>query len=62
MGYGSTDVITAINGQEVTTMEELQEQLEYYAKGETVKITIQTLENKEYVEKEVDVTLGEEME
>lgn len=61
-GIGSTDVITAINGQEVTTMEELQEQLEYYAKGETVKITIQTLENKEYVEKEVDVTLGEEME
>ena len=43
-------------------MEELQEQLGYYKKGEKVKLTIETLEKNEYVEKEVEIELGDEME
>ena len=34
-------IITAINGSSVDSMDALQEQLQYYAKGETVTLTIQ---------------------
>lgn len=52
-------VITAINGSSVESMSDLQEQLQYYAKGETVTLTIQVPQtNGEYAEKTVDVTLG----
>ena len=57
-----SDVITAINGQEVASMEELTEELEYYKKGEKVTLTIQYMKDKEYVEKDVKITLGGEME
>ena len=40
-------------------MEALQGQLEYYAKGDTVSLTIQIPQtNGEYEENTVDVTLG----
>ena len=52
-------VITAINGTSVNDMEALQEQLQYYAKGETVTLTIQVPGNNgEYTEKQVEVKLG----
>ena len=39
-------------------MEALQQQLEYYAKGETVTLTIQVPQtNGEYKEQTIDVTL-----
>lgn len=60
-GLAKYDVITALDGKSVTSMKELQAALEYYKKDEKVKLTIQTLENKSYKEKEVEVTLGEEM-
>ena len=41
-------------------MEALQEQLRYYAAGETVTLTIQVPQtNGEYAESTVNVTLGE---
>ena len=41
-------------------MEALQEQLQYYAKGETVTLTIQVPQpTGEYEEQTLDVTLGE---
>lgn len=53
------DVITGLNGTSIGGMEELQNELQYYAVGETVSVTIQVPENKrEYVEKTVEVTLG----
>lgn len=53
------DVITGLNGTSIGGMEELQNELQYYAAGETVSVTIQVPENKrEYVEKTVEVTLG----
>ena len=53
-------IITAINGNSVSSMEALQEQLQYYAKGETVTLTIQVPQpTGEYEEQTLDVTLGE---
>lgn len=52
-------VITGINGSSVDGMAALQEQLQYYAKGDTVTLTIQTPTNEgEYEESQVEVTLG----
>ena len=52
------DIITKIDGQSVKTGEELKDQLKYYRGGETVTLTVQTLENGQYQEREVQVTLG----
>lgn len=53
-------IITGINGTTVTSMDALQEQLEYYAVGDTVTLTIEIPQtNGEYSEQTVDVTLGE---
>ena len=52
-------IITAINCTSVDSMSALQEQLQYYAKGETVTLTIQVPQtNGEYAEQSVEVTLG----
>ena len=52
-------IITALNGNTVDSMDGLQEQLQYYAKGETVVLTVQIPQtNGEYKEQTVDVTLG----
>nr|WP_294491671.1 trypsin-like peptidase domain-containing protein [uncultured Mediterraneibacter sp.] len=52
-------IITGINGSTVDSMDALQAQLEYYAKGETVTLTIQIPQtNGEYEEETVEVTLS----
>lgn len=61
-GINKYDVITGVDGDSVTGMTELQEKLAYYKKGEKVKITIQTLKDKEYTEKEVEVQLAAQKE
>lgn len=60
-GLEKSDIITEIEGVKVTSMEELQARLQYYEKGQTVKLTVEYIKNKEYVEREVEVTLGENM-
>ena len=51
-------VITAINGTTVDGMDALQEQLQYYAAGDTVTLTVQIPQpDGEYEENTVDVTL-----
>ena len=52
-------IITGIIGSPVDSMDALQEQLQYYAKGETVELTLQIPQtNGKYEEQIVDVTLG----
>lgn len=52
-------IITGINGTTVSSMDGLQEQLQYYAKGDEVELTIQVPQsNGEYQEQSVNVTLG----
>lgn len=58
-GITKGSVITALAGTTIDSMATLQEQLQYYKAGETVKITIQTPEkNGEYKEQTVEVVLG----
>ena len=52
-------IITGINGTTVSSMDDLQEQRQYYAKGDEVELTIQVPQsNGEYQEQSVNVTLG----
>lgn len=53
------DIITAINGQSVTSMEDLQKQLEYYAAGTEVTLTVQRQDgNGGYAQKDIQLTLS----
>ena len=52
-------IITGINGTTVSSKDDLQEQLQYYAKGDEAELTIQVPQsNGEYQEQSVNVTLG----
>lgn len=52
-------IITGINGTTVSSTDDLQEQLQYYAKGDEVELTIQVPQsNGEYQEQSVTVILG----
>ncbi len=57
-GISQKDIITKFDGQQVKSMETLQNLLQYYKKGEKVKVTIAYISGKEYKEKEVTVKLG----
>ncbi len=57
-GIEKGDVITEFDGEEITSMDDLQTRLQYYAAGTTVPITVMRQNGAEYVEKTVNVTLG----
>lgn len=57
-GIKKGDIITKFDGSSVTSMESLQDALQYYAAGSTVVITVQTAQDGEYQEKDITVTLG----
>lgn len=57
-GLKKGDIITKFDGSSVSSMQSLQDTLQYYAAGSTVTITVQTAQNGEYQEKDVTVTLG----
>lgn len=52
------DIITKFDGETVKTGEQLQRLLTYYKGGSKVTLTVQSLENGTYVERQVDITLG----
>lgn len=51
-------IITEIDGHDVDSMEELQEQLSYYRAGEKVEFTIEVPSRKGYQAEKIDITLG----
>lgn len=58
-GITKGSIIVGFNGITIDSMESLQEQLQYYKKGEKVTLTLQIPgEGGEYQEQTVDVTLG----
>lgn len=57
-GLVKGDIIVEFDGIKISSMDELQRQLEYYAKGDTVEITVMTIGNGGYRSKTVDITLG----
>lgn len=56
-GIQKGDVITKIDGHEVSTYDDIKEQLQYYAQGQTIDITIERADAGEYVEQDISVTL-----
>lgn len=56
-GIQEGDVIIAIDGEDITSMSELQSALSNYNPGDTVKITLMRGENNSYEKIEVKVTL-----
>ncbi len=56
-GIKKYDIIVRIDGQTVKSYEDLRELLQYYRAGETVKVVVKYIENHEYVEREVELTL-----
>lgn len=62
-GITKGNIITEIEDTAVDGMESLKKELQYYAVGEDVSITVQIPENNgEYTEKTVEVTLGKKTE
>ncbi len=57
-GIQKGDVITELDGRSIGNMEQLQDVLQYYASGETVKVTVQRAQDGSYQEQEISVTLG----
>ncbi len=52
------DIITRFDGERVKTGDDLQRMLTYYEGGTEVTMTVESLENGSYVEREVKITLG----
>ncbi|MCH5249193.1 MAG: trypsin-like peptidase domain-containing protein [Lachnospiraceae bacterium] len=57
-GLVKGDIITEFDGEKVSSMEELQTLLEYYAKGDTVEMTVMKVESGGYQSTTVKITLG----
>lgn len=53
------DIITKFDGERITSYADLQEILQYFAAGDSAKITIQRQEMGEYKEYDFEITLGE---
>lgn len=61
-GLEKGNIITSFDGIKITSMDELQKQLEYYAKGDTVDLTVMVIANGGYRSKTVSITLGNKVE
>ncbi|MBQ6805896.1 MAG: trypsin-like peptidase domain-containing protein [Lachnospiraceae bacterium] len=61
-GLQKGDIIISFDGEDVSSMDELQKLLEYYAKGDTVEMKIMTIGNGGYHSKTVSITLGNKVE
>lgn len=59
-GIQQGDVITAINDKEIQSMEDLKEELQYYAAGETVEVKVCRINDGSYVTDTVTLELSEE--
>ena len=57
-GLQAGDIIVKFDGTKISTYEELQQQLHYYAAGETIELQVQRQANGEYVDQTITITLG----
>lgn len=57
-GLKRYDIITKFDEKTVSSFEDLKAFLQYYEAGETVKIVVSYIDNHEYIEREVEITLG----
>ncbi|NLZ81723.1 MAG: trypsin-like serine protease [Clostridiales bacterium] len=57
-GLKKYDIITKLDGRTISSFEDLKAILQYYEAGETVTVVVSYIENHEYVDREVAITLG----
>lgn len=57
-GLRQGDIITKFGGDRISSMEELQKELEFYAKGDTVEVEIMTMTMNGYEKATLHLTLG----
>ena len=57
-GLKQGDIITEFGGDRISSMEELQKELEFYAKGDTVEMKVMTMTGAGYEEATLHITLG----
>ena len=58
-GIKKGDVIVKFDGESIDSFNDLQDILQYFAVGDTANVTVMRSENGEYVEHELQITLGE---
>lgn len=58
-GIKKGDIITKLDGQSISSRDDLFDRMNYYKAGETIDVVVATAEGGEYVERTVSVTLGE---
>jgi serine protease Do len=51
------DVIVAVDGEEISSYDELQEEMKYHAAGDTITITVERAKGNQYQEQDIEVTL-----
>lgn len=56
-GLKKGDIITKLDGQTISSREDLFDRMNYYKAGETIDLVVATAEGGEYVERTVSVTL-----
>lgn len=61
-GLYQGDIIVKFNDSEIKTMEDLEEKLHYTAAGTKITLTVQRMDNGQYKEVELPVTLGNKRE
>ena len=52
------DIIVKFEGEKISTYQDLQNVLQYYSAGSTVSVTVKRVQNEEYKDVELSVTLG----
>lgn len=57
-GIASGNILTSFDGQEITSISQLKDLLQYYKAGESVEVTLQVPGGNGYEEKTVSVILG----
>lgn len=57
-GLQKGDIITEFNGESIESMDDLEEELQFHAKGESVELTVMSASNNGYVSRKVTLTLG----
>lgn len=58
-GVKKGDIITKMDGQTISSKDDLFDRMNYYEAGETIDVIVAAAEGGEYVERTVSVTLGE---
>lgn len=60
-GLRKGDIITEFDGEQIESMDELQYELEFHAKGDTVELTVMSADGYGYTDRKIQMVLGNRM-